>query len=174
MWVGIGQPKQERWMAMMRPRLQAPLLVGVGAAFDFHAGLVPQAPSWMQRSGLEWTYRLWQEPRRLWRRYARYNPLFVGGFARQYLAHAARAACAPGAASLLSWMAASNSSAEVAVVGLGRVGLPLALSFADRGLRTIGVDRDPARARVALREGRMPFAEAGAQELLERVREAGR
>jgi N-acetylglucosaminyldiphosphoundecaprenol N-acetyl-beta-D-mannosaminyltransferase len=87
-WVGIGQPKQERWMAMMRPRLQAPLLVGVGAAFDFHAGLVPQAPAWMQRSGLEWVYRLWQEPRRLWRRYARYNPLFVGGFARQYLAHA--------------------------------------------------------------------------------------
>ena len=87
-WVGIGQPKQERWMATMRPRLQAPLLVGVGAAFDFHAGLVPQAPSWMQRSGLEWVYRLWQEPRRLWRRYARYNPLFVGGFARQYLAHA--------------------------------------------------------------------------------------
>ncbi len=57
-WVGIGQPKQERWMAMMRPRLQAPLLVGVGAAFDFHAGLVPQAPAWMQRSGLEWAYRL--------------------------------------------------------------------------------------------------------------------
>ena len=87
-WVGIGQPKQERWMAMMRPRLQAPLLVGVGAAFDFHAGLVPQAPSWMQRSGLEWVYRLSQEPRRLWRRYARYNPLFVGSFARQYIAHA--------------------------------------------------------------------------------------
>jgi len=87
-WVGIGQPKQERWMAAMRPRLRAPLLVGVGAAFDFHAGLVPQAPAWMQRSGLEWVYRLWQEPRRLWRRYARYNPLFVGGFARQYLAHA--------------------------------------------------------------------------------------
>ena len=60
----------------------------MGAAFDFHAGLVPQAPAWMQRSGLEWVYRLWQEPRRLWRRYARYNPLFVGGFARQYLAHA--------------------------------------------------------------------------------------
>ncbi|HUH81946.1 MAG TPA: WecB/TagA/CpsF family glycosyltransferase [Solirubrobacteraceae bacterium] len=87
-WVGIGQPKQERWMATMRPRLRAPLLVGVGAAFDFHAGLVPQAPAWMQRNGLEWVYRLWQEPRRLWRRYARYNPLFVGGFARQYLAHA--------------------------------------------------------------------------------------
>jgi N-acetylglucosaminyldiphosphoundecaprenol N-acetyl-beta-D-mannosaminyltransferase len=83
-WVGTGQPKQERWMARMRPRLRAPLLVGVGAAFDFHAGLVPQAPRWMQRSGLEWSYRLVREPRRLWRRYARYNPRFVAGFARQY------------------------------------------------------------------------------------------
>jgi N-acetylglucosaminyldiphosphoundecaprenol N-acetyl-beta-D-mannosaminyltransferase len=82
-WVGTGQPKQERWMHQMRPRLRAPLLVGVGAAFDFHAGIVPQAPSWMQRSGLEWTYRLAREPRRLWRRYARYNPRFVAGFARQ-------------------------------------------------------------------------------------------
>jgi N-acetylglucosaminyldiphosphoundecaprenol N-acetyl-beta-D-mannosaminyltransferase len=84
-WVGIGQPKQELWMHRMRPRLSAPLLVGVGAAFDFHAGLVPQAPPWMQRNGLEWTYRLYREPRRLWRRYARYNPRFVAGFARQYL-----------------------------------------------------------------------------------------
>jgi N-acetylglucosaminyldiphosphoundecaprenol N-acetyl-beta-D-mannosaminyltransferase len=84
-WVGIGQPKQEKWMAQMRPRLAAPLLVGVGAAFDFHAGLVSQAPSWMQKRGLEWVYRLSREPRRLWRRYARYNPLFVIGFARQYV-----------------------------------------------------------------------------------------
>lgn len=84
-WVGIGQPKQELWMQRMRPRLRAPLLVGVGAAFDFHAGLIPQAPPWMQRNGLEWTYRLAREPRRLWRRYARYNPRFVAGFARQYL-----------------------------------------------------------------------------------------
>ena len=86
-WVGTGQPRQERWMAQMRSRLAAPLLVGVGAAFDFHAGLVPQAPAWMQRSGLEWSYRLSREPRRLWRRYARYNPLFVAGFARQYARH---------------------------------------------------------------------------------------
>jgi len=84
-WVGIGQPKQERWMLDMRPRLSAPLLVGVGAAFDFHAGLVPQAPRWMQRSGLEWTYRLSREPRRLWWRYAHHNPRFIAGFARQYL-----------------------------------------------------------------------------------------
>jgi N-acetylglucosaminyldiphosphoundecaprenol N-acetyl-beta-D-mannosaminyltransferase len=86
-WVGTGQPKQEKWMARMRPHLAAPLLVGVGAAFDFHAGLVPQAPPWMQRNGLEWVYRLAREPRRLWRRYARYNPRFLAGFARQYLAH---------------------------------------------------------------------------------------
>ncbi len=86
-WVGTGQPKQELWMARMRPRLSAPLLVGVGAAFDFHAGLVPQAPRWMQRAGLEWLYRLAREPRRLWRRYARYNPLFIAAFARQYARH---------------------------------------------------------------------------------------
>jgi N-acetylglucosaminyldiphosphoundecaprenol N-acetyl-beta-D-mannosaminyltransferase len=84
-WVGTGQPKQEKWMRHMRPHLTAPLLVGVGAAFDFHAGLVPQAPAWMQRSGLEWVYRLAREPRRLWRRYARYNPRFIAGFLRQYL-----------------------------------------------------------------------------------------
>jgi N-acetylglucosaminyldiphosphoundecaprenol N-acetyl-beta-D-mannosaminyltransferase len=84
-WVGIGVPKQEKWMARMRHRIDAPVLIGVGAAFDFHAGIVPQAPPLMQRLGLEWLYRLRQEPRRLWRRYMRYNPLFVLGFARQYL-----------------------------------------------------------------------------------------
>jgi N-acetylglucosaminyldiphosphoundecaprenol N-acetyl-beta-D-mannosaminyltransferase len=90
-WVGTGQPKQERWMYEMRPRLKTPLLVGVGAAFDFHAGLVPQAPRWMQRNGLEWIYRLAREPRRLWRRYARYNPRFVAAFARQYARERRRA-----------------------------------------------------------------------------------
>jgi N-acetylglucosaminyldiphosphoundecaprenol N-acetyl-beta-D-mannosaminyltransferase len=84
-WVGTGQPKQELWMERLRPRLEAPMLIGVGAAFDFHAGLVPQAPRWMQRNGLEWSFRLVQEPRRLWRRYARHNPRFVAGFARQYM-----------------------------------------------------------------------------------------
>jgi N-acetylglucosaminyldiphosphoundecaprenol N-acetyl-beta-D-mannosaminyltransferase len=82
-WAGIGVPKQEKWMARVRPHLDAPVLVGVGAAFDFHAGLVPQAPSWIQESGLEWAYRLAHEPRRLWKRYLRYNPRFVGAFARQ-------------------------------------------------------------------------------------------
>ena len=86
-WVGIGQPKQEKWMAEMREALDVPILAGVGAAFDFHAGLMPQAPAWMQAGGLEWTYRLAHEPRRLWRRYVRYNPRFVSGFARQYASH---------------------------------------------------------------------------------------
>jgi N-acetylglucosaminyldiphosphoundecaprenol N-acetyl-beta-D-mannosaminyltransferase len=86
-WSGIGVPKQEKWMSRMRPRLNPPLLIGVGAAFDFHAGLVSQAPLWMQESGLEWTYRLAHEPRRLWRRYLRYNPRFVGAFVRQLSAH---------------------------------------------------------------------------------------
>jgi N-acetylglucosaminyldiphosphoundecaprenol N-acetyl-beta-D-mannosaminyltransferase len=86
-WVGIGVPKQEKWMADMRDRLRAPVLIGVGAAFDFHAGLVPQAPAWLQSLGLEWAFRLAQEPRRLWRRYLRYNPRFVLGFARQYGRH---------------------------------------------------------------------------------------
>jgi N-acetylglucosaminyldiphosphoundecaprenol N-acetyl-beta-D-mannosaminyltransferase len=89
-WVGIGVPKQEKWMARMRPRLDAPVLIGVGAAFDFHAGLVPQAPAAVQRLGLEWLFRFVQEPRRLWRRYLRYNPRFVFGFARQFFATAAR------------------------------------------------------------------------------------
>ena len=86
-WVGIGVPKQEKWMARMRPRLEAPVLVGVGAAFDFHAGLVPQAPAWLQSLGLEWAFRLSREPSRLWRRYLRYNPWFVASFARQYALH---------------------------------------------------------------------------------------
>src|SRR3954449_7202855 len=88
-WVGIGVPKQEKWMARMRHRIDAPVFVGVGAAFDFHAGLIPQAPHWMQRLGLEWLFRFAHEPRRLWRRYLRYNPLFVVGFAQQYLRHRA-------------------------------------------------------------------------------------
>jgi N-acetylglucosaminyldiphosphoundecaprenol N-acetyl-beta-D-mannosaminyltransferase len=86
-WVGIGVPKQEKWMAQMRPLLETPLLIGVGAAFDFHAGLVPQAPNWIQEAGLEWAYRLVHEPRRLWRRYLRYNPRFLGAFARQLVSH---------------------------------------------------------------------------------------
>ena len=83
-WVGTGVPRQEKWMAHMRPRLDAPVLVGVGAAFDFIAGLKRQAPAWMQRRGLEWLFRLSQEPLRLAPRYLRYNPAFVAAFLRQY------------------------------------------------------------------------------------------
>jgi N-acetylglucosaminyldiphosphoundecaprenol N-acetyl-beta-D-mannosaminyltransferase len=94
-WVGTGQPKQELWMSEMRPLLAAPLLVGVGAAFDFHAGIVSQAPSWMQRNGLEWLYRLSREPRRLWRRYASQNPRFVAGFLRQWIHERNRPSATP-------------------------------------------------------------------------------
>jgi N-acetylglucosaminyldiphosphoundecaprenol N-acetyl-beta-D-mannosaminyltransferase len=75
-WVGIGSPKQERWMANHLGRVEAPVMVGVGATFDFLAGRKPHAPRWIQHSGLEWLFRLATEPRRLWPRYRRY-PLFV-------------------------------------------------------------------------------------------------
>lgn len=77
-WVGLGTPKQELWMASHFGRLATPVLIGVGAAFDFHAGVKPQAPRWLQRSGLEWLFRLAIEPRRLWRRYLSNNPRFLG------------------------------------------------------------------------------------------------
>jgi len=76
-WVGLSTPKQEQWVAAVRARLNARVLLSVGAAFDFHAGRVRQAPRWMQTRGLEWLFRLWQEPRRLWRRYAYNNPMFL-------------------------------------------------------------------------------------------------
>ncbi len=83
-WVGTGAPRQERWMRHMRPRLDAPVLVGVGAAFDFHSGRIQQAPAWMQRRGLEWLYRLSREPKRLFWRYFTYNIRFIFAFLRQY------------------------------------------------------------------------------------------
>jgi N-acetylglucosaminyldiphosphoundecaprenol N-acetyl-beta-D-mannosaminyltransferase len=76
-WVGLSTPKQERFMAGLGQRLETTLLFGVGAAFDFHTGRVRQAPRWMQRSGLEWLFRLSCEPTRLWKRYLKNNPLFV-------------------------------------------------------------------------------------------------
>lgn len=92
LWVGIGVPKQEKWMAGMRDRLEVPVMCGVGAAFDFHAGRVAMAPSWMQSRGLEWVHRIGQEPRRLLPRYVHGNPRFVAAFARQYLAERPRRA----------------------------------------------------------------------------------
>jgi N-acetylglucosaminyldiphosphoundecaprenol N-acetyl-beta-D-mannosaminyltransferase len=76
-WVGLSTPKQEKFMAEYIERLDTTLMIGVGAAFDFHSGRVPQAPRWMQRSGLEWFYRLCREPRRLAGRYLRNNPRFI-------------------------------------------------------------------------------------------------
>ncbi len=76
-WVGLGVPERERFMARMLPRLETTLLLGVGAAFDLLSERVPQAPRWMQRGGLEWFFRLCQEPRRLGPRYLRHGPLFV-------------------------------------------------------------------------------------------------
>jgi len=83
LWVGLSTPKQEKFMAEFLPKLDVTLMVGVGAAFDFHSGRVKQAPRWMQRSGLEWFYRLCSEPRRLAKRYFRNNPLFVVKFFAQ-------------------------------------------------------------------------------------------
>ena len=91
LWVGIGVPKQEKWMARLRERLDVPVMCAVGAAFDFHADRISQAPSWMQERGLEWTYRIAQEPRRLLPRYLYYNPRFMLAFGRQ-LARERRAA----------------------------------------------------------------------------------
>lgn len=82
-WVGLSTPKQERWMAAHRDALNAPVLIGVGAAFDFHAGRLRQAPAYLQRAGLEWLFRLAVEPRRLWRRYLIQYPPFVWKIVRQ-------------------------------------------------------------------------------------------
>lgn len=76
-WVGLGGVKQEKWMYENRARLNVPVLIGVGAAFDFLSGVKPQAPLWMRESGFEWLFRLLSEPKRLWRRYLVNNTLFV-------------------------------------------------------------------------------------------------
>jgi N-acetylglucosaminyldiphosphoundecaprenol N-acetyl-beta-D-mannosaminyltransferase len=76
-WIGLGMPKQEKWMASHVGRIQATALLGVGAAFDFHAGTKPRAPTWMQRSGFEWLFRLATEPRRLAHRYLIDNSVFL-------------------------------------------------------------------------------------------------
>lgn len=81
-WVSLGCPKQEHWMAAHRSRIRA-VQIGVGAAFDFHAGTLRRAPKWMQLSGLEWLHRLASEPRRLWKRYLWTNTAFIWGAARQ-------------------------------------------------------------------------------------------
>jgi len=76
-WIGLGTPRQERWAASHVGRLSAPVLIGIGAAFDFHSGRKPQAPAWMRSRGLEWAFRLLSEPHRLWKRYLFGNAKFV-------------------------------------------------------------------------------------------------
>src|SRR5690606_7268495 len=96
LFVGLGCPKQERWMAAHKERL--PLVqLGVGAAFDFHAGRIKQAPSWLQDLGLEWLFRLAVEPRRLWKRYLYNNPRFIAYAAMQLLGKDFTHQHAPGA-----------------------------------------------------------------------------
>jgi N-acetylglucosaminyldiphosphoundecaprenol N-acetyl-beta-D-mannosaminyltransferase len=87
-WVGLGTPKQDWWIANHRPLLEAPVLIAVGAAFDFHSGTVKQSPLWMQRCGLEWAYRLSNDPRRLWKRYVFGNSRFIAGALRSKFDHA--------------------------------------------------------------------------------------
>jgi N-acetylglucosaminyldiphosphoundecaprenol N-acetyl-beta-D-mannosaminyltransferase len=85
LWIGLSTPKQERWMYEHRDRLRVPVVVGVGAAFDLNSGRTKQAPAWMQENGLEWSFRLYQEPRRLWRRYVIYGSKFVWHVASEML-----------------------------------------------------------------------------------------
>jgi N-acetylglucosaminyldiphosphoundecaprenol N-acetyl-beta-D-mannosaminyltransferase len=87
LWVGLGSPKQDFWMSLNRPLLDVPVIIGVGAAFDFLSGQKPQAPRWMQRSGLEWLFRLASEPRRLWRRYLIGNAEFLYYLGRERIKH---------------------------------------------------------------------------------------
>jgi N-acetylglucosaminyldiphosphoundecaprenol N-acetyl-beta-D-mannosaminyltransferase len=83
-WVGLGSPRQEWFMARWIDRFHVPLLVGVGAAFDFHTGALRDSPHWVKRSGLQWIHRLMQEPKRLWPRYLRNNPAFIWRIACQF------------------------------------------------------------------------------------------
>jgi len=84
-WVGLSTPKQDFWMRDHAGRIEGATLIGVGAAFDFQSGAIARAPQWMQKSGLEWFYRLASEPRRLWRRYFVAVPLFLTGVAREQI-----------------------------------------------------------------------------------------
>lgn len=85
MFVGIGCPRQEIWIANHKDRIPA-VMLGVGAAFDFHSGRVKQAPNWMRKIGMEWFFRLLMEPRRLCKRYFKHNPRFIAFFLMQLLA----------------------------------------------------------------------------------------
>lgn len=77
LWVGLGAPKQEKWISEHRDKVDAPIMIGVGAAFDFYAGNIPRAPHWLQGMGMEWFFRLLMDPRHLWKRYLVYNSKFL-------------------------------------------------------------------------------------------------
>ena len=159
LWVGIGVPKQEKWMARMRERLDVPVMCAVGAAFDFHAG--PHLAGAVVDAGARARVDL---PDR--------SGAAPAAAALPLLQPALRAGvCAPVPRASVNRL--PRMEASVAVIGLGRVGLPLALSFADRGLRTIGVERQQG-VLDQLSAGQMPFSETGTQELLERVLEGDR
>ena len=81
LWIGLGAPKQEKWIAEHLDRVKVPVQLGVGAAFDFHAGEIPRAPEFMQKVGLEWVFRVLQDPR-LWKRYLSTNPVFLAWLCR--------------------------------------------------------------------------------------------
>jgi len=85
LWIGLSTPKQERWMYEHKRKLQVPVVIGVGAAFDLNSGRARQAPRWMREHGLEWCFRLLQEPRRLWKRYLVYGSEFVCRVASELL-----------------------------------------------------------------------------------------
>jgi N-acetylglucosaminyldiphosphoundecaprenol N-acetyl-beta-D-mannosaminyltransferase len=89
-WVGMGCPKQEKWMHIYRNQINANVILSVGAAFDFIAETVSQAPGFIQNAGLEWLYRLIMEPKRLWKRYLFRNPYFIGAFSVQYIQYILR------------------------------------------------------------------------------------
>jgi N-acetylglucosaminyldiphosphoundecaprenol N-acetyl-beta-D-mannosaminyltransferase len=149
-WVGIGVPKQEKWMARMRARLDAPVLVGVGAAFDFHAGLVPQAPAALQRLGLEWSYRLAHEPRRLWRRYLRYNPRFVYAVARQLAQERRRDRVVAQRDGSPRWRRLSAGSSQEIAAPAASIVIPTRKrpAYLDAALSSVMAQAGPARAEV--------------------------
>jgi N-acetylglucosaminyldiphosphoundecaprenol N-acetyl-beta-D-mannosaminyltransferase len=87
LWVGLGAPKQEHFMARYLPLLDTTIMLGVGAAFLMHSGRISNSPKWVRQAGLQWFHRLLQEPRRLWRRYILRNPVFIAKILYQFLRH---------------------------------------------------------------------------------------
>ncbi len=117
LFVGLGSPKQERWISRRAAALAVPVAIGIGVSFELVSGMVPRAPLWMQRSGLEWFFRLLVEPRRLWRRYVIGNPRFLWLVLRQRLARRSAAATADGVAAAEECFGAASPSAGLTADG---------------------------------------------------------